>query len=55
MYFLVAEDLKLLHDEYDVNYETLMKNSAQAAIKVRAAAPLISVPPLKVALNFNTI
>lgn len=33
-YFLVPDDLKLLHDEYNQDYEDLMKASAQAAIKV---------------------
>ena len=34
VYFIVAQDLKLLHDEYDINYEPLMMSSAQAALKV---------------------
>jgi len=37
VYFIVAEDLKLLHDEYDVNYEPLMISSAQAALKDTAS------------------
>ena len=34
IYFLTAEDLALLHDEYDINYHELMRSSAQAALKV---------------------
>lgn len=30
----MADDLALLHDEYDVNYAELMESSAQAAVKV---------------------
>lgn len=34
VYFLAPSSLKLLHNKYDVNYETLMKNTAQASLKV---------------------
>ncbi|XP_067928708.1 uncharacterized protein [Watersipora subatra] len=37
VYFLIPQDLKLLHDKYDINYETLVRNSAQAAIKDSAS------------------
>lgn len=43
VYFIVAADLKQLHDEYDVNYEALMTSSAQAALKVRYAKVSFSV------------
>jgi hypothetical protein len=33
-YFLVKEDLKLLHDSYDVYYEPIIENNARVAIKV---------------------
>ncbi|XP_067928709.1 uncharacterized protein [Watersipora subatra] len=37
VYFLVEEDLTLLHDEYDVSYHDLMTSSAQAALKDTAS------------------
>jgi len=42
-YFLIPEYLKLLHDEYDVNYESIIESSAQAAIKVSTVCNLSKV------------
>jgi hypothetical protein len=33
-YFLIREDLKLLHDSYDVYYQSVIANNAKDAIKV---------------------
>lgn len=33
-YFLIKEDLKLLHDAYDVFYQSIVVNNAKDAIKV---------------------
>ena len=33
-YFLVKEDLKLLHDSYDIYYESIVENNAKDALKV---------------------
>ena len=36
-YFLRKDDLKLLHDEYDLQYKSTLRNTVRAAIKNRAA------------------
>jgi hypothetical protein len=33
-YFLIKEDLKLLHDSYDIFYQKIIENNARDAIKV---------------------
>ncbi len=33
-YFLIKEDLKLLHDSYDIYYENIIVNNAKDALKV---------------------
>ncbi|KAF6019222.1 hypothetical protein EB796_022463 [Bugula neritina] len=37
IYFVIPEDLKLLHDEYDVNYHPIITSSALAALKDTAS------------------
>jgi hypothetical protein len=34
-YFLIKEDLNLLHDSYDIYYESIVENNAKDALKVR--------------------
>ena len=34
-YFLIKEDLKLLHDSYDIYYESIVENNAKDALKVK--------------------
>ncbi len=33
-YFLIKEDLKLLHDSYDIYYQNIIVNNAKDALKV---------------------
>ncbi len=35
-YFLIKEDLKLLHDSYDVYYESILENNIKDALKVKS-------------------
>lgn len=34
-YFLIKEDLKLLHDSYDIRYQSIIVNNAKDALKVK--------------------
>ena len=34
-YFLIKEDLKLLHDSFDIYYESIVENNAKDALKVK--------------------
>ena len=36
-YFLIKEDLKLLHDSYDIYYQSIIVNNAKDALKVSLA------------------
>ncbi len=33
-YFLIKEDLKLLHDTFDIYYQSIIENNAKDALKV---------------------
>jgi len=43
IYFVIPEDLKLLHDEYDVNYHPIITSSALTALKVLLLVILLLV------------
>ena len=40
-YFLIKEDLKLLHDNYDLKYQSVVTGNANDALRVSDAALII--------------